>query len=67
MLFVPQNQWSAVFTGIVSRATTLEILSTGVAGNYDGALQVVCPKTPNKNIFLQYNIFDIFYFILCVS
>ncbi|XP_022988693.1 homeobox-leucine zipper protein HDG2-like [Cucurbita maxima] len=38
------NQWSAVFTGIVSRATTLEILSTGVAGNYDGALQVMASE-----------------------
>lgn len=36
-----QNQWSNVFSGIVSRAMTLEVLSTGVAGNYNGALQVV--------------------------
>lgn len=36
-----QNQWSSVFCGIVSRAMTLEVLSTGVAGNYNGALQVV--------------------------
>ncbi|KVH97402.1 Homeodomain-containing protein [Cynara cardunculus var. scolymus] len=35
------NQWSNVFCAIVSRATTLEVLSTGVAGNYNGALQVV--------------------------
>ncbi|XP_074589068.1 homeobox-leucine zipper protein ROC2-like isoform X2 [Curcuma longa] len=35
------NQWSNVFTGIVSRALTLEVLSTGVAGNYNGALQVM--------------------------
>ncbi|GKV13310.1 hypothetical protein SLEP1_g24338 [Rubroshorea leprosula] len=35
------NQWSTVFTGIVSRAMTLEVLSTGVAGNYNGALQVM--------------------------
>ncbi|XP_050213779.1 homeobox-leucine zipper protein PROTODERMAL FACTOR 2-like [Mercurialis annua] len=35
------NQWSTVFCGIVSRAMTLEILSTGVAGNYNGALQVM--------------------------
>ena len=31
-----------VFSSIVSRAATLEVLSTGVAGNYNGALQVVC-------------------------
>lgn len=36
-----QNQWATMFSGIVSRAMTLEILSTGVAGNYNGALQVV--------------------------
>ncbi|KAK8952354.1 Homeobox-leucine zipper protein ROC2 [Platanthera zijinensis] len=30
-----------MFSGIVSRATTLEVLSTGVAGNYNGALQVM--------------------------
>ncbi|WJX69093.1 Homeobox-leucine zipper protein hdg2, variant 3 [Trifolium repens] len=35
------NQWSTVFSGIVSRAMTLEVLSTGVAGNYNGALQVM--------------------------
>ncbi|OWM79829.1 homeobox-leucine zipper protein HDG2 isoform X2 [Punica granatum] len=35
------NQWSNVFSGIVSRAATLEVLSTGVAGNYNGALQVM--------------------------
>ncbi|KAK7405878.1 hypothetical protein VNO78_07490 [Psophocarpus tetragonolobus] len=35
------NQWSTVFCGIVSRALTLEVLSTGVAGNYNGALQVM--------------------------
>ncbi|KAK9031374.1 hypothetical protein V6N11_032757 [Hibiscus sabdariffa] len=35
------NQWSRVFCGIVSRAMTLEVLSTGVAGNCNGALQVM--------------------------
>ncbi|XP_068668051.1 homeobox-leucine zipper protein ROC2-like isoform X2 [Aristolochia californica] len=35
------NQWSTIFSGIVSRALTLEVLSTGVAGNYNGALQVM--------------------------
>ncbi|XP_038902649.1 homeobox-leucine zipper protein HDG2-like isoform X1 [Benincasa hispida] len=35
------NQWSTLFSGIVSRAMTLEVLSTGVAGNYNGALQVM--------------------------
>jgi homeobox-leucine zipper protein len=36
-----QNQYAAVFSSIVSRAATLEVLSTGVAGCYDGALQVM--------------------------
>lgn len=40
--YVEQSQWTNVFSGIVSRAVTLEVLSTGVAGNYNGALQVVC-------------------------
>ncbi|XP_052206592.1 homeobox-leucine zipper protein HDG2-like isoform X2 [Diospyros lotus] len=40
-LFMDVNQWSTVFSWIVSRATVLEVLSTGVAGNYDGALQVM--------------------------
>lgn len=31
-----------MFASIVSRSVTLEVLSTGVAGNYNGALQVVC-------------------------
>ncbi|XP_043689446.1 homeobox-leucine zipper protein ROC2-like [Telopea speciosissima] len=35
------NQWVNVFSGIVSRGMTLEVLSTGVAGNYNGALQVM--------------------------
>ncbi|KAL6294035.1 hypothetical protein ACE6H2_002177 [Prunus campanulata] len=35
------NQWSTMFSGIVSRVMTLEVLSTGVAGNYNGALQVM--------------------------
>lgn len=35
------NQWSNVFSGIVSRGMTLDVLSTGVGGNCDGALQVM--------------------------
>ncbi|PON68743.1 Octamer-binding transcription factor [Parasponia andersonii] len=35
------SQWSTVFSGIVSRAMALEVLSTGVAGNFNGALQVM--------------------------
>ncbi|RCV35526.1 hypothetical protein SETIT_7G246700v2 [Setaria italica] len=35
------NQYATVFSSMVSRAATLEVLSTGVAGNYNGALQVM--------------------------
>ncbi|PRQ43651.1 putative START domain-containing protein [Rosa chinensis] len=35
------NQWSTGFSAIVSRAKTLDVLSTDVAGNYNGALQVI--------------------------
>ncbi|XP_074270029.1 homeobox-leucine zipper protein PROTODERMAL FACTOR 2-like [Silene latifolia] len=56
------NQWSSVFSGIVSRAMTLEVLSTGVAGNYNGALQVMVaefqvpsPLVPTReNYFVRY-------------
>ncbi|TXG47087.1 hypothetical protein EZV62_026381 [Acer yangbiense] len=56
------NQWSSVFCGIVSRAMTLEVLSTGVAGNYNGALQVMSaefqvpsPLVPTReNYFVRY-------------
>ncbi|WOL03419.1 hypothetical protein Cni_G12139 [Canna indica] len=56
------NQWSNVFSGIVSRAMTLEVLSTGVAGNYNGALQVMSaefqvpsPLVPTReSLFVRY-------------
>ncbi|KAM7506229.1 hypothetical protein LguiB_005133 [Lonicera macranthoides] len=56
------NQWSNVFSSIVSRAMTLEVLSTGVAGNYNGALQVMTaefqvpsPLVPTReNYFVRY-------------
>ncbi|MBA0772880.1 hypothetical protein Gotri_008195 [Gossypium trilobum] len=35
------HQWSTVFSAIVSKASTLDVLSTGIAGNYNGALQVM--------------------------
>ncbi|XP_074345306.1 homeobox-leucine zipper protein PROTODERMAL FACTOR 2-like [Apium graveolens] len=56
------NQWSTVFSSIVSRAMTIEVLSTGVAGNYNGALQVMTaefqvpsPLVPSReNYFVRY-------------
>ncbi|GAY34167.1 hypothetical protein CUMW_010020 [Citrus unshiu] len=61
-LWTDQNQWSSVFCGIVSRAMTIEVLSTGVAGNYNGALQVMTaefqvpsPLVPTReNYFVRY-------------
>ncbi|KAJ8567804.1 hypothetical protein K7X08_020012 [Anisodus acutangulus] len=56
------NQWTNVFAGLVSRALTLEVLSTGIAGNYNGALQVMTaefqvpsPLVPTReNYFVRY-------------
>ncbi|OIT05740.1 PREDICTED: homeobox-leucine zipper protein MERISTEM L1-like [Nicotiana attenuata] len=56
------NQWTNVFAGLVSKAMTLEVLSTGVAGNYNGALQVMTaefqvpsPLVPTReNYFVRY-------------
>ncbi|XP_073058701.1 homeobox-leucine zipper protein MERISTEM L1-like [Primulina eburnea] len=61
-ILMDANQWSSVFSSIVSRAMTLEILSTGVAGNYNGALQVMTaefqvpsPLVPTReNYFVRY-------------
>ncbi|KAK2639557.1 hypothetical protein Ddye_027352 [Dipteronia dyeriana] len=39
-LFMNVNQWLATFENIVSSATLLGALSTGVNGSYDGAVQV---------------------------
>lgn len=56
------NQWSSVFSCIVSRAYTVEIFSTGVAGNLNGALQLMyaefqvpSPLVPTReNYFIRY-------------
>ncbi|KAL5730884.1 Homeobox-leucine zipper protein PROTODERMAL FACTOR 2 [Ranunculus cassubicifolius] len=56
------NQWSTMFASIVSRAMTIEVLSTGIAGNYNGALQVMTaefqvpsPLVPvRESLFLRY-------------
>ncbi|PIA50686.1 hypothetical protein AQUCO_01200126v1 [Aquilegia coerulea] len=61
-ILMDANQWSNMFSGVVSRAMTLEVLSTGVAGNYNGALQVMTaelhvlsPLVPTREaFFLRY-------------
>ncbi|KAF9626355.1 hypothetical protein IFM89_032409 [Coptis chinensis] len=57
-ILMDANQWSNMFSGVVSRAITLEVLSTGVAGNYNGALQVMTaelhvlsPLVPTREVF----------------
>ncbi|KAL6538613.1 Homeobox-leucine zipper protein PROTODERMAL FACTOR 2 [Orobanche gracilis] len=53
------NQWTSVFSSIVSRAITLEVLSTGVAGNYNGALQVMSAEfqVPSPIVLTRENYF----------
>ncbi|PIA31967.1 hypothetical protein AQUCO_04700083v1 [Aquilegia coerulea] len=56
------GQWTNIFSTIVSRAITLDVLSTGVAGNCNGALQVMTaeyqvptPLVPTReSLFLRY-------------
>ncbi|KAG9155218.1 hypothetical protein Leryth_026730 [Lithospermum erythrorhizon] len=56
------DKWTRVFAGLVSRAMVLEVLSTGVAGNKNGALQVMTaefqvpsPLVPTReNYFVRY-------------
>ncbi|XP_060209578.1 homeobox-leucine zipper protein HDG2-like [Lycium barbarum] len=52
------NHWSSLFSGIVSRASTIDVLSTGVAGNYNGAVQVILaemqvpsPQVPTRECY----------------
>ncbi|MCO5587226.1 hypothetical protein L7F22_041173 [Adiantum nelumboides] len=39
--FMDANRWAAMFSSIVSRVRVVEVLSTGIAGTYDGAIQLV--------------------------
>ncbi|CAJ2630311.1 unnamed protein product [Trifolium pratense] len=56
------NQWSTMFSCIVSNATTLKVLSPSELGNYNGAVQVMSadfqvlsPLVPaRKNYFVRY-------------
>lgn len=57
------SRWSEMFPSIISRVQTVEVLSTGIAGTYDGAIQLmyaefqVCsPLVPTReNYFLRYS------------
>nr|CAB3482339.1 unnamed protein product [Digitaria exilis] len=51
-ILMDANRFAAVFSSIVSRASTHEVLSTGVAGSYNGALQVVpSPLVPTRESY----------------
>ncbi|KAG9145399.1 hypothetical protein Leryth_008320 [Lithospermum erythrorhizon] len=57
-MFMDVNQWSNIFAGIVSRAMTVDVFSTGVAGNYNGAIQVMTaelqlpsPIVPTRELY----------------
>ncbi|GAA0175340.1 homeodomain transcription factor [Lithospermum erythrorhizon] len=57
-MFMDVNQWSSIFAGIVSRAMIVDVFSTGVAGNYNGALQVLTaefqlpsPIVPTRELY----------------
>ncbi|MCO5577087.1 hypothetical protein L7F22_030909 [Adiantum nelumboides] len=57
------NQWAEMFPSIVSRVQTIEVLSTGIAGTFDGAIQLLyaefhvpSPLVPTReNYFLRYS------------
>lgn len=61
--FMDVNHWGEMFSSIVSRVRTVEVLSTGVAGTYDGAFQLMyaefqvpTPLVPTReNYFLRYS------------
>lgn len=52
------NHWSSMFAGVVSRASTIDVITTGVAGNYNGAMQVILaeiqvpsPQVPTRECY----------------
>ncbi|KAI3465730.1 hypothetical protein Pfo_022393 [Paulownia fortunei] len=57
------EQWANVFSGVVSRATNLQVISSGVGGSYNEAVQVMkaefqvpSPLVPTReSYFLRYS------------
>ncbi|XP_047337108.1 homeobox-leucine zipper protein ROC1-like [Impatiens glandulifera] len=47
-----QTHWKSFFSAIVSKASCLEILSSGSSGNYNGALQVISIETHAQTPFV---------------
>lgn len=62
-ILMDASQWTTMFSSIVSRAMTLEVLSTGIAGNCNGALQVMTAEyqvpsplvSTRESFFLRYS------------
>ncbi|XP_009802526.1 homeobox-leucine zipper protein HDG2-like isoform X1 [Nicotiana tabacum] len=57
-ILMDTNKWSSMFSSIVSTAVTMDVLSTGVAGNFNGALQVIFaefqvpfPQVPTRDCY----------------
>nr|XP_033508366.1 homeobox-leucine zipper protein ROC2-like isoform X3 [Nicotiana tomentosiformis]XP_033508367.1 homeobox-leucine zipper protein ROC2-like isoform X3 [Nicotiana tomentosiformis] len=57
-ILMDANKWSSMFSSIVSTAVTVDVLSTGVAGNFNGALQVIFaefqvpfPQVPTRDCY----------------
>ncbi|XP_047331532.1 homeobox-leucine zipper protein MERISTEM L1-like [Impatiens glandulifera] len=52
-IFMSQANWKSFFSAIVSKATCLEILSSGLSpGNYNGALQLISLETHAQTPFV---------------
>jgi hypothetical protein len=49
-LFLVQSQWWTLFSTNVSRASTLEVFSTSIAGNYNGALQLISTENIDPHL-----------------
>ncbi|KAH7366495.1 hypothetical protein KP509_18G081200 [Ceratopteris richardii] len=62
-VLMDMNQWAKMFPAMVSRVQTVEVLSTGIAGTYDGAIQLMfaefhvpSPLVPTReSYFLRYS------------
>ncbi|XP_019250149.1 PREDICTED: homeobox-leucine zipper protein HDG2-like isoform X2 [Nicotiana attenuata] len=57
-ILMDANKWSSMFSSIVSTAVTVDVLSTGVVGNFNGALQLIFaefqvpfPQVPTRDCY----------------
>lgn len=42
LFFLEQNRWAEMFSCLVARASVIDVISGGMGGTRNGALQVVC-------------------------